>query len=167
MSDNLPVQVLLDRIKKNWGAAASPETDIVFAVVRFYELIRRRTDQALDEFELTPAAFEILVSLRAQPVPRQLTPTQLYRSVLLSSGGTTKVLNSLEDRGLIKRAPNPHDARSKIVKLTSAGARLAQKAMAAVMKQDKLHFAAFERENEISDLRDVTMQMIAKIENPR
>jgi len=164
MSDILPVQVLLDRIKKNWTEAASPETDIVFAVIRFHELIRQRTDGVLLDFNLTPAAFEVLVALRAQPSPRQLTPTELYNSVLLSSGGTTKVLIHLEDRGLIERFRNPDDGRSKIVKLTRAGKQIAERAMAVVVQQDKLHFASFEQDIEISDMHDIVMQMLAKIE---
>ena len=97
MTNRIPVRVLLERIRSNWPEAASPETDIVFSVIRFHELIKLRTEEALKRFGLTHAAFEILVALRAQPAPRQLTPTELYRSVLLSSGGTTKVLIELHD----------------------------------------------------------------------
>jgi DNA-binding MarR family transcriptional regulator len=164
MREIMPVQMLLDRICANWPEAASPETNIIFGIVRFYELIRESTDHVLEEFDLTPAAFEVLVALRAQPVPRQLTPTELSRSVLLSSGGTTKVLINLENRGLIDRYSNPKDGRSKIVMLTNSGEQLVEHAMSTVTKQDRSLLTVFETENEIGDLQKLIIQAVSKIE---
>ena len=45
--------------------------------------------------------------LRSVPSPYELTPTELYDAVLLSSGGMTKVLRRLETRGLVSRGENP------------------------------------------------------------
>jgi len=165
MSNNLPVRCLMEGMKENWAEAATPETSIIFGIIRFYELIRQRTDAALGAFDLTPAAFEVLVTLRSQPEPRQMTPTELYRSVLLSSGGTTKVLIHLEKRGLTERVPNPNDGRSKLVRLTPAGAQLAQTAMAAVMVEDKKHFSAYATPAEVSGLKDAVLEMIGKVES--
>lgn len=164
MTDRTPVRVLLERIRTNWPEAASPETDIVFSVIRFHELIRMRTEQVLKGFGLTHAAFEVLVALRAQPVPRQLTPTELYRSVLLSSGGTTKILIELERRELIERIANLDDGRSKIVRLTCEGERMAEKAMEFVMYHDKKHFAQFDGAKEIGKLRDTLNFAMEKVE---
>lgn len=164
MSDRIPVRVLLERLRDNWPEAVSPETDIVYSVIRFHELIRIRTEEALKRFGLTHAAFEVLVALRAHPAPRQLTPTDLYRSVLLSSGGTTKILIELERRELIERLPNPDDGRSKIVRLTDTGECLAEEAMEIVMLHDKEHFAQFDTNKEITGLRDSFSQMMGKVE---
>ena len=82
MTDRIPIRVLLDRIKLHWPEAVAPETDIIFSVIRLYELIRMNTEEALISFDLTHSAFEVMVALRAQPKPRQLTPTELYKSVL-------------------------------------------------------------------------------------
>lgn len=168
MSDRIPVRALLERIRSHWPEAASTETDIVFSVIRFHELIRIRTEEALKDFGLTRAAFEVLVALRAQSAPRQLTPTELYRSVLLSSGGTTKILIELEGRSLVKRVPNPEDGRSKIVRLTPQGEKLAEEAMEIVMKHDREHFTQFDGKTEIENLRDALYSVMKKVElNPR
>lgn len=165
MSDKIPVRVLLDRMQAHWPQAVSAETDIIFSVIRLHELIRLRAEAALKEFDLTHAAFEVLVALRAQPEPRQMTPTELYRSVLLSSGGTTKILIELERRGLIRRTPNPDDGRSKIVCLTQAGADMAERAMQKVMRHDKVHFARIDGETDLPALRDMFTDLMDKVEH--
>jgi DNA-binding MarR family transcriptional regulator len=165
MTDKIPIQVLLDRIKTNWPEAASPETDIIFSVIRFHELIRMNAEEALSAFDLTHAAFEVLVALRAQPIPRQLTPSELSKSVLLSSGGTTKVLNGLERRDMIERIKNPKDGRSKIVHLTQVGERLSEQVMASVMKYDRMHFASFTGKIAVSKHRDAIIEMMQVIES--
>jgi DNA-binding MarR family transcriptional regulator len=47
--------------------------------------------------------------LRRAGEPYALEPTQLMRTMMLSSGGTTKRLDRLADAGLIKREPDPND----------------------------------------------------------
>ena len=118
-----------------------------------------------NKFENGVTRIEVLVALRAQPVPRQLTPTELYRSVLLSSGGTTKVLIELERRELIERVANLKDGRSKIVRLTGEGERMAEQAMEIVMQHDKEHFAQFDGAKEIGELRDTLVSTMKKVES--
>jgi DNA-binding MarR family transcriptional regulator len=160
-----PIQTLLDRIKANWPDAASPETDIIFSVIRFHEMIRAHTEKALKPFDLTHSAFEVLVALRAQPLPRQLTPTELGQSTLLSSGGTANILNDLERRDLIQRVTNPDDGRSKIVQLTHVGERLSEQVMESVMKHDKLHFEGFSDEDAVITHRDAIVELLRVIES--
>ena len=163
MIDRTPVSELLDRIKLNWPEAVAVETDVVFATFRLHELVRMRTEKALAAFDLSHAAFEILVALRAQPEPRQVTPTELYRSALLSSGGTTKILIQLEERGLVERAPNPGDGRSKLVKLTASGAEVAEAAMADVMFQDTTLFSKAFEERDLTNLRGALLSALERL----
>jgi DNA-binding MarR family transcriptional regulator len=41
--------------------------------------------------------------------------------LVLSRGGTTKVIDRLEDRGLAERIPDPGDRRATLVRITPAG----------------------------------------------
>ncbi len=50
-----------------------------------------------------------------------LSPTELYEAVLFSSGGMTKVLKRLEEKGLISRLPCATDKRSLLVRLEPKG----------------------------------------------
>lgn len=163
MKDAYPVHSLLDRIGAHWPEAASGESRMAIALIRIAELIRARTDRVLAEFDLTPAAFEVLVTLRASAAPRQMTPTELYRSALLTSGGMTKVLIELERRGAVERVANPQDGRSRIVRMTDAGQRLAERVMDKVGEVDRAHFRAFQK-GEIDALHDDVLRLAAAVE---
>jgi DNA-binding MarR family transcriptional regulator len=54
-------------------------------------------------------------------------PTALFSSLMLSSGTMTRQTQQLENRGLIERLPNPADARSMLVQLSSSGFSMMKK----------------------------------------
>ena len=45
----------------------------------------------------------------------------MYSRLERSSGGMTKILKRLEERGLVDRIPDPSDGRGSLVVLTKAG----------------------------------------------
>jgi len=65
--------------------------------------------------------FDVISTLRRSGPPYALRPTELYRSLMISSGGLTARLAKLEKAGLIERPPSADDARSTLVQLTPAG----------------------------------------------
>ena len=65
--------------------------------------------------------FDVMATLRRSGPPYALRPTELYKGLMISSGGLTARLAKLEKAGLISRPPSPDDARSTLVQLTSAG----------------------------------------------
>lgn len=65
--------------------------------------------------------FDVLATLRRSGAPYALRPTELYKTLMISSGGLTARLAKLERAGLIDRPPSPDDARSTPVRLTPAG----------------------------------------------
>jgi DNA-binding MarR family transcriptional regulator len=70
---------------------------------------------------LTRAEFGVLRALRAIGEPYELRPTDLKARILLTSGGTTNVLNRLVASGLIERERDDTDGRSSWVRLTQKG----------------------------------------------
>ena len=55
----------------------------------------------------------------------QLTPKQIRERLTVSSGGLTKILNQLEQKGYISRLIDENDKRSKPIKLTPIGEKKA------------------------------------------
>ncbi len=70
---------------------------------------------------LDTGEFDVLATLRRAGAPYALRPTELYVSLMISSGGLTARLDRLEAAGLIRRRGAEDDARSVIVELTPAG----------------------------------------------
>ena len=89
------------------------------------------TRRELPALGLTPAEFDVLVALRRSGKPYRLTPNALSRALLLSSGGTSNVVNRLVARGLVRRVSHPDDGRSTLIQLSADGKRLAETAVRA------------------------------------
>jgi DNA-binding MarR family transcriptional regulator len=77
--------------------------------------------------------YDVLAALSRSSPGYQLTPTQLYRSVLVSSATMTERLDRLERRKLIRRRPASRDRRSVLVELTARGHAIFDKAHADLL----------------------------------
>ena len=77
---------------------------------------------------LDSGEFDVLGTLLRNGEPFTMRPTELYRSLMISSGGLTARLDRLVKAKLIERRPAPDDARSLLVILTPKGREVAERA---------------------------------------
>ena len=82
-------------------------------------------------FGLQPGEFDVLATLRRSGPPYALTPTALYETTMMSSGGMTARIDRLEKAGLVERHKHPTDRRGTLVALTRKGRALIDKAYEA------------------------------------
>ncbi len=73
--------------------------------------------------------FDVLATLVRSGPPYKLTPTELYRTTMMSSGGMTARLDKLEKAGYVERCPHPDDRRALTVCLTQKGLDLIKRKM--------------------------------------
>jgi len=114
----------------------SPGMRFIARVFRLRDLIFENAQREMARFDLSPAEYSVLATLRKSPAPHALRPSDIYKGMLLSSGGLTKVLKTLEARGLICREANDSDRRGSLVKLTDTGIRFAEEVMQTVIGSD-------------------------------
>ena len=91
---------------------------------------------------LDTGEFDVLATLLRSGPPYRLRPTELYKSLMISSGGLTDRLTRLEAAGLVRRVPSEVDARSLLVELTPAGRKRAEIAFREDMQVEKAMLAA-------------------------
>jgi DNA-binding MarR family transcriptional regulator len=85
-------------------------------------LARRRMEQELDAFNLTPPQY---VALRSMMDREQgCTMTELAEAAYQVSATMTGIIDRLVERGLVQRERAPRDRRSLSVRLTPAGWQL-------------------------------------------
>lgn len=102
---------------------ASP-LGVVGRVIVLAQHLEKSVANALAVHGLTLGQFDILATLRRHSPKGGLTPTQLLGSVMLSSGGMTSRLDTLERAEWIARKPDPSDRRGVIIDLTPKGKKL-------------------------------------------
>ena len=132
----------LNNIRANWPEAGSSQMECLLLVQRVARLLRENAQGTLGPLKLSFTEFEVLAALRASPPPHQLLPTELYDAMLISSGGLTKVLKYLEERGLISRPHHKGDKRQRPVALLAKGRRMAERGLASIIESDEAAISA-------------------------
>lgn len=71
----------------------------------------------------------MLAALRRSGQPYQLWPTELFNTLMVSSGTMTHRIDRLEQSELVKRVPDPSDRRGTLIELTDKGFNVIDKAV--------------------------------------
>ncbi len=125
----------VDHILDQW-AQERPDLDassmgIIGRIARVSAHLQRSVEETFARFGLAGGGFDVLATLRRSRPPYRLTPTELYRSLLLSSAAMTNRIDRLERADLVERSPDPGDRRSVLVGLTPKGREVVDAAVAA------------------------------------
>jgi DNA-binding MarR family transcriptional regulator len=107
--------------------------------------------------------FDVLGTLLRSGPPYRLRPTELFRSLMISSGGLTDRLTRLTKAGLCLRTPSEHDARSLMVELTDEGRRRAEAAFREDMVLESRMLAGLD-EGEQAQLAKLLGKLVLQFE---
>ncbi|AFN57033.1 DNA-binding MarR family transcriptional regulator [Zymomonas mobilis] len=123
----------VDFVVAQW-ADVMPELDassmeIFGRMIRVQKHLERLRSEALSHYGFKEGEFDVLATLRRLGSPYRLTPTELYRSLLITSGAMTNRLVRLESAGMIERIADSQDKRSSQVALTEKGKALIEQAV--------------------------------------
>ena len=118
----------VDLILEQWQRER-PELDhspigVVGRVSRLARELDARLEPVYRDHGLEPGWHDVLATLRRSGPPFRLRASEFSGALMLTSSGITKRLDRLEQAGLIKRDPDPHDRRGVLITLTPAGIEL-------------------------------------------
>jgi DNA-binding MarR family transcriptional regulator len=120
------------------GVDVSP-LEVLSRVMRLARHLERQRAVIFARHDLETWTFDVLSALRRTGPPHELSPGQLLAQTMVTSGTMTNRLNHLEQRGLVRRKPDPKDARSVRVQLTADGRRHVERALKdLVVREDAL-----------------------------
>jgi DNA-binding MarR family transcriptional regulator len=154
----------LMRMRKNWPKAITPIAEVLLRVYRLNDLARANAQKQTSRHGLSLTDFAVLATLRGMPPPGELTPTELYSAVLISSGGLTKVLHGLERRDLISRVDDDKDRRSRRVRLTPAGRALAERTVATLQESGEELFSKALSTSDMARLASLLRKILLALE---
>lgn len=131
------------------------EFDAWRGLIRLRESVMREVDQRLsDAGEISLDDYGILITLVGQPESR-LRMSALGARRLLTPSGITRAVIRLEERGLVRRAPDPEDRRASFAVLTPKG-------LAALRRAQRVHHAAV-RELYLDQLIEREQRQLAQL----
>lgn len=122
----------VDRLRAQW-ARELPDLDtspmaVIGRARRITVRLRPDIEAVFARHGLDAGEFDVISTLLRSGEPWRLTPTELYQTLMISSGGLTARLNRLEAAGLIRRREAQADRRSLLVELTEVGRAKAEAA---------------------------------------
>lgn len=97
--------------------------------------LARRTAFARHGLEIWE--FDVISALRRAGTPYELSPGELVKQTLSTSGTMTNRVDRLARRGLVERRPDPEDRRGVRVRLAPEGCRLAEAALADLLEHER------------------------------
>ncbi len=136
-----PLEDEVDRIVAAWRRER-PDLDVTpFEVLSRITRLSRHLDRArsaaFTRQGLESWEFVVFAALRRSGPPYQLSPSQLISKTLVTSGTMTNRIDRLAERGLVSRLPDPKDGRGVMVRLTSQGRELVDRAVADLLDRER------------------------------
>jgi DNA-binding MarR family transcriptional regulator len=123
------VEMIIEQWNKERPDLDAAPMGIIGRIWRLNRILMSSVQEVCARFGLTHGEFDVLAVLRRSGPPYSLTPTELFRSLMLSSGAMTNRVDKLENAGFVRRSEDPNDRRGVIVSLTSKGKAVIGKAV--------------------------------------
>ena len=138
----------VDFVRAQWARERADLDTSTIAIIARLGRVREYIDDGLErtfaEHGLSRPAWDVLASLRRSGPPYRLSPTDLYRGLMRTSGAMTNRLQRLEQAGLIERIADPDDGRSLLVGLTPRGRELVDRVAPAHLENERRLLAALD-----------------------
>jgi DNA-binding MarR family transcriptional regulator len=163
-----PAEDEVDRLVTAWRRER-PDLDVapmqvlsrVTRLARHLDLARR---QAFAEHDLEASEFDVLSALRRAGSPYELSPGQLIRETLVTSGTMTNRVDRLTGKGLVQRLPDPADRRGVIVSLTAEGRARVDAALEQLLLQERRLLGALSASDQ-SNLADLLRTVVSPFDS--
>jgi DNA-binding MarR family transcriptional regulator len=131
------VDQLLGQWRRQRSALDVTPMGVIGRISRLSRLLEKRIEEVFAAHGLQGGRFDVLAALVRAGEPHRLTPTQLYNSLLVSSGAITNRIDRLVDEGLVRRGSDDSDRRSMPVELTEAGRARLDEALKAHLENER------------------------------
>jgi DNA-binding MarR family transcriptional regulator len=152
--------------RREWPSLDTSPVDIAARVGRTATFFDVHVEALLSSFGLNRESWDILASLRRSGPPYTLSPTELYRGLMRTSGAITNRLSRLENEGLISRVKHSGDRRAMLVQLTPKGLSLTNDVAPAHLNNERKLVSALTLEEQ-KQLANLLRKLLLSFESSK
>lgn len=158
----------VDAILAQWHRER-PDLDVspmglIGRTTRLASHYRRAIGSVFAQYGLNPGEFDVLATLRRSGKPYQLSPTELFKSMMVSSGTMTNRIDRLEQAGLVQRVPDKRDRRGTLIRITDKGFALIEETVTAHVENEHRILSALS-DAEKQDLTHLLRKLLLSMED--
>ena len=150
-------------------AAERPDLDtspmgIVGRISRLSLVVEKELEPVFAHSGLNNWSFDMLATLRRTGAPYRLSPTELFRSMMVTSGTMTNRIDRLAEKGLVRRVSDPEDRRGILVELTDQGRELIDSVLISHVANEARLLQPLSREEQ-STLTELLRKWLSSLEH--
>lgn len=138
----------------------SPEQEAYLNIVRTAAMLMDRFEQMLKPFGITSAQYNVLRILRGAE-PQGLCRNDLRDRMLTRMPDVTRLLDRMEEAGLVVRSRNAEDRRLVTTRITDQGRRLLDELEGPVLEEHQCRLGHLDE----AQLRDLT-DLLSRVRGP-
>ena len=143
------------------GRTAEPFLKVMRPLVEAYFAFVRVDDRHIRGMGLTSSQFDVVATLGNT---RGMTCREITERTLVTKGTLTGVLDRLEERGILERAPAKDDRRSLLVRLTAKGDGVFRRTFPAQIAHLKPYFDRALTSREMKTLGELLLKLKASFD---
>ena len=134
-----------------------PRHSIIRLLMRLRVELVDALDRELEQFEITAPQLIVLGTVAGETAT---SPAEICKNISYDPGAMTRMIDRLEQKGLLKRIPNPSDCRATQLALTPAGKALYPQLLAAKDRVQAQFLRGFSKD-EVRQLEVLLNRMLA------
>ena len=136
---------------RRYAPGVSEDADPVSAwavLLRVHAAVVPKLERALAAEHMPLAWYDVLLELNAAP-DRRLRMSELGARAVLSRERVSRVVDELEQAGLVQREPNPCDRRSRFAVITAEGRARLRATAPTYLSEVERHYTSHLEEDEM------------------
>lgn len=135
MKPEMPIR-MSPTFESEFPGASATASEGVANLIRTGEILLTQVSTLLRHYGLSLTAVNILTILSGAGEP--LPPHEIGERLLITRGGVTQLLDTLQKRSLVRRVAHPHDRRMLLIEITDEGKQLIQAVQPELFRCDVL-----------------------------
>lgn len=123
------IDIILEQWAQELPDLGTESMAVLGRLNRVVKHMEKRLGENFANYQLNSGEFDVLATLRRSGNEYRLKPTELYQSLMVTSGAMTNRIDTLEKKGLVTRTHDHKDRRTIYVQLTKEGYDLISQAV--------------------------------------
>lgn len=136
----------------------------IYGLACAYSFIEKIISECLKPFNLTPAKFNALMIIKHKGGDTGLSQIEIGRSLIVTASNMTRLLDRMHKEGLIERLSQKGDRRINLIRISSKGSDILDKAWPGYYKKVG-EIAGFLSSNDLKQFRRLILGWCVRLEN--